>query len=125
MNNIPCPDKKITIKKFCHVRIGKPVDGWMSFAFLVEGEKGFGKMYVSKIDKRTFLNFTIVDDPWLSENYWFFEYEIKKNRLYVYPFDAYEMLETSASSEEIQELIRKCPREELFGEPSDPVIKFR
>lgn len=65
--------------------IGKPVDGWMSFAFLVEGEKGFGKMYVSKIDKRTFLNVRgVAENGNLSKGYLIVEYKIKKKRLGLY-----------------------------------------
>lgn len=43
------------------VYIGKPVDGWVSFAFFPDAPKGskepfFGKAYTSRVDGRTFLN---------------------------------------------------------------------
>jgi hypothetical protein len=128
--------------------IGKPVDGWMSFCYWMETRneiiEGFGKMFVSKIDRRTFLNFRMVDQEGkLSNSYGIVEYEVRKGKLQLYyPHGIYvkkarqdgwisaedfgnEGLLIRGSSKETREFIKNSPRGRLFRTLGQPLTKFR
>lgn len=116
--------------------IGKSVDGWMSFCFWLyeEGKinKSFGKMFVSKIDRRTFLNVRLDwGDGNLTDFYHIVEYKLHEKKLWLYYPEgdfvktALEGKEISgemkekgflihSSSEEIRDFIRRSSREKLF-----------
>jgi hypothetical protein len=131
-----------TSEKEVKLWIGKPVDGWMSFCTLLPNPfehkllfPFFGKMYVSRLEGRTFLNVTSLTD---GENfnvfsaYFILEYKIAKRKLWLYAIDrtsltyAIEGKELSAegtgeegflihsSSKEIREFIKRYPKDQLF-----------
>jgi hypothetical protein len=114
--------------------IGGCQDGWMSFA-AVSGaaEKVFGKMYVSRLNGRAFLNCKdVVTGKEVSENYRILEYQVKMKKLWLYQPDegiVKKALEENellgekvgdggilidSSSKQIQEFIGRYPREKLF-----------
>jgi hypothetical protein len=114
--------------------IGKSQDGWMNFA-AVSGaaEKVFGKMYVSRLNGRTFLNFKDVSmGKEFSVHYRILEYQVRTKKLWLYYPDeevverALEDNELSgekivnggilvdSSSKQIREFIGAYPREKLF-----------
>jgi hypothetical protein len=129
--------------------IGKPVDGWMSFVAFSQADsqtKCFGKMRVSKSNRRTFLDIKIEED---NENrsgiYHILEYEINGRRLRLFYPASGDFVEQAveegrisgegigeggmlihSSSREVWEFITKCQREKLFKRLDfEPIIKFR
>jgi hypothetical protein len=120
--------------------IGKPVDGWMSFAYVnrsVKEEKLFGKMYVSKLEGRSFLNVKFHDRDGnrdFEDGYLVVEYRTNGKRLWVSPVDAdlvkqavdrnlvpgaiserdSSILVIRAESTQVREFIRNTPAELLF-----------
>jgi len=130
------------------IYIGKPLSGWMNFAYFEKNEtradEYFGKMYVSKIDERSFLNVKILnpegcetDDCYL--NYLIFEYEIKGKNAMLFPPDESFVKDAIANaqisgespdgyivhseSEEIRDFIKRSPKEKLF--PADQALLLR
>jgi len=132
--------------------IGQSIDGWMSFA--ISGrenpdEKILGKMYVSKMGERNFLNIKI-HSPWdLGDFYVIAEYRLDGNdRLFVAlpnhefvrkavgegrlsgrvekDFYESEVLVVTGESSEIRTLIAESPKQTLFPEsPSDALKRIR
>jgi hypothetical protein len=122
------------------VYIGKPVDGWMSVAFVnrnAKEEKLFGKMYVSKLDGRSFLNIKCHDPEGnkdLEDGYLIAEYRTQGNRLWFSSVDAgfieqaverRELIATIsekdssvlvivADPKETREFVRNAPTKKLF-----------
>jgi hypothetical protein len=122
------------------IYIGKPMSGWMNFVYYEEDDGIFGKMYVSKIVERYFLNVQLCN---LEENnsgcsYLIYEYKIEGEKATVFsPDDGFvdkaitnkQLIGESgdgfsiySGSEEIMEFIRTSPKEELF--PADQVAVF-
>jgi hypothetical protein len=132
--------------------IGQAQDGWMSFAISGRdnpNEKILGKMYVSKLEGRTFLNIRI-HSPWdFRDFYVIAEYRLGgDDHLFValpnHEFvrkaledkrlsgrvetDLYEseILVVASESPDIRTLIRESPKETLFPEsPSDVLKRLR
>ena len=129
--------------------IGKPVDGWMSFAFVSdEKNKNFGKMYATAFLGRTFLHIRMVEDGALSPFYYIVEYEIRGKKLFLFLPDkevvekefetkkrsqAIEkigeaLLLVHASTDELRDFIQRSPKEKLFVnllDQPDHLIKLR
>ncbi len=76
------------------VYIGKPVDGWMSFVYVnksADEQKLFGKMYVSRLNGRSFLNVNFHDpdgNPDFENGYLIAEYRTNGKKLWVSSVDA-------------------------------------
>jgi hypothetical protein len=122
------------------VYIGKPVDGWMSFVYVnasAGDQKLFGKMYVSTLNVRRFLNVKYHDPDGnidLEENYLIAEYRVKGKKLWIasvepafvnQAVERYELsgaiserdssiLVTRAESNQVREFIRNTPEKLLF-----------
>jgi hypothetical protein len=120
--------------------IGAPVDGWMSFAYVnksADEQKLFGKMNVSKLDGRSFLNVKFHDPDGnidFEKNYLIAEYRVKGKKLWIASVEpafvnqAVERNELSgaiserdssilvicAESNQVREFIRKTPEKLLF-----------
>jgi hypothetical protein len=132
--------------------IGRALDGWMSFA--VSGrdnpkEKILGKMYVSNLDGRNFLNIKI-HSPWdLRDFYVIAEYRLDRDdhlfvalpnhevvrkameekklsgRIEKNLYES-EVLVVTGESSEIRTFIHESPKETLFPEsPSDVLKRLR
>lgn len=132
--------------------IGRSQDGWMSFAVSGRGnadEKILGKMCVSKLNGRSFVNIRI-HSPWdLQDFYVIAEYRIDRdNHLFValpnHEFvrkaleskrlsgrieenlSGSEVLVVTSDSHEIRAFILGSPKQDLFPEsPSDVLKRFR
>jgi len=132
--------------------IGRSQDGGMSFAVSGHGrseEKILGKMYVSKLDGRSFLNIKI-HSPWdLQDLYVIAEYRLDRadNLFVALPnheavrkameakqlsgrieenLSGSEVLVVSSESPELRAFIRESPKETLFPEsPADVLKRFR
>jgi hypothetical protein len=136
------------------IYIGKPLDGWMSFACVPadpkEGDKPFfGKVFASRLGSRTFLNIRLLDwDPDLSGFYLIAEYRLLgRNRLAVSLADSdfvkestgknllaakteerEDILYVSCGSEVIREFVKRSPGEKLFpgiSRTESPLIRVR
>ncbi|MBN1104224.1 MAG: hypothetical protein JXL84_12475 [Deltaproteobacteria bacterium] len=136
------------------IYIGKSVEGWMSFACVPadpkEGDKPFfGKMFASRLGRRTFLNIRLLDwDPDLSGFYLIAEYrllgggrlavsiadsdfvkeEIGKNLLAAETREREDIFYISCESKHIREFVKRSPRERLFPDisrPESPLIRLR
>jgi hypothetical protein len=120
--------------------IGKPVDGWMSFVYVnasAGDQKLFGKMYVSKLNGRRFLNVKFHDPDGnrdFEDGYLVVEYRTNGKRLWVSPVDAdlvkqavdrnqvpgmiserdSSILVIRAESNQVREFIRNTPEKLLF-----------
>ena len=134
------------------VFIGRSQGGWMNFAVSGHGrseEKILGKMYVSKLDGRSFLNVKI-QSPWdLQDYYVIAEYRLdREGRLFVaLPNHEFvrkalkakklsgrieenlygsEVLVVTSESPAIRALIHESPKQALFPEsPTDILKRFR
>jgi hypothetical protein len=132
--------------------IGRSLEGWMSFAVSGHGhsdEKILGKMYVSKMDGRNFLNIRI-HSPWdLQDFFVIAEYRLDRDdHLFValpnHEFvrkaleakklsgrieenlSGSEVLVVTSESPEIRAFIHESPKQALFPEsPSDVLKRFR
>jgi hypothetical protein len=132
--------------------IAEPLEGWMSFVVSGRGnprEKIMGKMYVSKLGGRSFLNIKI-HAPWdLRSFYVIAEYRLDRDdHLFVAlpnheavkkaveakrlsgridkDHDGTEVLVVTSESPEIRGFILESPKETLFPEsPSDVVKRLR
>jgi hypothetical protein len=75
------------------VYIGKPVDGWMSFVYVnasVDEQRLFGKMYISRLNGRSFLNVKFHDpdgNPDFENGYLIAEYRTNGKKLWVSSVD--------------------------------------
>jgi len=136
------------------IYIGKPVEGWMSFACVPadpkDGDKPFyGKAFTSRLGSRAFLNIRLLDwDPDLSGFYLIAEYRLSgRNRLAVSLADADFVKESigknllsaqteqgedifyiSCESKVIGEFVKRSPGEKLFpgiSQPESPLIRLR
>jgi hypothetical protein len=120
--------------------IGKPVEGWISFVYVnasAGDQKLFGKMYVSKLNGRRFLNVKFHDPDGnrdFEDGYLVVEYRTNGKRLWISPVDAdlvkqavdrnqvpgmiserdSSILVIRAESNQVREFIRNTPEKLLF-----------
>jgi hypothetical protein len=132
--------------------IGHPVDGWMSFALgggKESEQKVFGRLYVSELEGRKFVNVQILT-PWdIADFYLIAEYRIEGNSLLFVALPNHdflrkaikdqrlsgrieesdsggEILILSCDSADMKAFIRSAPKESLFPEsPSDVLKRIR